>query len=62
MQVKPRTRRQLRWPGDLSAHPAMRKHMAAQRRAIKLTPFPKFIDRETGTRCLVARVAAVKHC
>jgi hypothetical protein len=36
--------------------------MAAQRRAIKLTPFPKFIDRETGTRCLVALVAAVKHC
>jgi hypothetical protein len=39
----------------------MRKHVAAQRRAIKLTPFPKFIDRETGTRCLVALVAAVKH-
>jgi hypothetical protein len=35
--------------------------MAAQRRAIKLTPFPKFIDRETGPRCLVALVAAVKH-
>jgi hypothetical protein len=33
--------------------------MAAQRRAIKLTPFPKFIDRETGTRCLLALVAAV---
>ena len=33
--------------------------MAAQRRAIKLTPFPKFIDRETGPRCLVALVAAV---
>jgi hypothetical protein len=59
MQVKPRTRRKLRRPGDLSAHPAVRKHMAAQRRAIKLTPFPKFIDRETGTRCLVALVAAV---
>ena len=40
----------------------MRQHMAAQRRAIKLTPFPKFIDRETGTRCLVALIAAVKHC
>jgi hypothetical protein len=40
----------------------MRKHTAAQRRAIKLIPFPKFIDRETGTRCLVALVAAVKHC
>jgi bifunctional non-homologous end joining protein LigD len=62
MQMKPRARRQLRRPGDLSAHPAMRKHMAAQRRAIKLTPFPKFIDRESGTRSLAALVAAVKHC
>jgi hypothetical protein len=35
--------------------------MAAQRRTIKFTPFPKFIDRETDTRCLVALVAAVKH-
>ncbi len=36
--------------------------MAAQRRAIKLTPFAVFIDRETETRSLAALVAAIKQC